>query len=447
MTRPNVVLSRFSPICLVYMHDSLGREPRGRNRFGKKAGQAVKKRRCCRRTADSAERSPNRNSAPAYARATVRPLPHNPSSFPRPSAAHLPGVPATTLAAPASLPYIFSCFAVLALFRLSATALTDHAAGIERGYQPFLFHLAGAIVWTFTAYALFALVDRFPPERMRLGSLLTIVVPVVLLATLTRLTIEAFMTMALSGNPGWPVERVLPRVVTRGFHPAFLETLVVWGLGQGIRSYLQRRSVEHYALQLERELARAELESLRAQIRPHFLFNALHSVISLIGVDPEAAKRMIARLSELLRLSLATSDRQVVPLQHELEIADRYLAVQQVRFGESLRVVIDVAEDCLDAAVPPFILQPLLENSIVHGVEETDGRPCTVTIRAERQQDQLRLEIADDGPGPSPSMAEGIGLSNTRERLAVLYGQPASLTILRDRGFATILRIPFDRIP
>lgn len=410
------------------MHGSLAGGRHGGYRFGKKVRFLRKRALCGREGAplDNVRRTATARGAGAALLCLHVQRPQN-----------------LALAVPRNVPYILACFLVIALFRLTATELRDQANGIDRGFGPFLYHLGTALAWTVLTYVLLLLIDRIPVERLWWRPLVTIVLPVAALLTLGRLVTEALMVTALAPAPR-PFGPLLSRLLLGAWHRALLDTIAVWGIGYTVHSYRQRRSAEQHAMELERELARAQLEALRAQIRPHFLFNALHSVAALIAVDADAAKRMIVRVSELLRLSLATANRPFLPLQHELEIIDRYLAVQQIRFTDRLRVVTEIAGDCLDAAVPPFLLQPIVENSIVHGVEETDDRPCTITIRAERQENELRIEVSDDGPGSGPAPAEGIGLSNTRERLAVLYGPRASLSVLRDHGFATIVRLPFS---
>jgi signal transduction histidine kinase len=176
--------------------------------------------------------------------------------------------------------------------------------------------------------------------------------------------------------------------------------------------------------QLEARLAQARLQVLRMQLHPHFLFNTLNTVSHLIQSDPDEAERVLARLGDLLRLMLDTAGEQEVPLRQEIEFLRGYLEIERARFGPGLDVRLDIEPGLLEAAVPPLILQPLVENAVLYGTARL-GRTGRVEIRARRAGEKLRLEVWDDGPGlgtlPSAGSGKGIGLANTRARLAQLY--------------------------
>ena len=179
-------------------------------------------------------------------------------------------------------------------------------------------------------------------------------------------------------------------------------------------------------------------------MHPHFLFNTLHAISSLVHKNPDAADEMISNLSELLRAALDTSDRQEVPLRQELDLLDRYLDIQQVRFGDRLRIEKHIDATALDAQVPTLVLQPLVENAIKHGIEP-QPTPGIVTIRAERKDGTLRLVVRDNGGGAKKSAGqqEGIGIANTRSRLQELYGGRARLTLSSAAdGFEVEILIP-----
>ena len=182
----------------------------------------------------------------------------------------------------------------------------------------------------------------------------------------------------------------------------------------------------HDRERLEARLARAQLESLERQLHPHFLFNTLNAITALIAQEPRSAERIVTGLSELLRFSLSRAGEQEVTLERELELLGRYIEIQQVRFPDRLRVQLDVDPSVLTALVPSMILQPLVENSIRHGISPraAGGR---VDVRAERDGDALRLHVSDDGLGAgAPGAGEargGVGLGNTRARLQHLYGE------------------------
>ncbi len=199
--------------------------------------------------------------------------------------------------------------------------------------------------------------------------------------------------------------------------------------------------------QLKASLSEAQLEALKMQMQPHFLFNALHAISTLImRGDAKGANQMLLHLSHFLRMTLDTSDAPLVPLAIELEFLDAYLRIQKVRFGDRLRVDVQIAHEVRAAAVPNLILQPLVENAIRHGIAADPGSG-TVTITARRESDRLSLTVQDTGPGlpPEGSESEGVGLRNTRARLRQLYPDAHEFS-LRDApagGTLATLTIPF----
>lgn len=202
------------------------------------------------------------------------------------------------------------------------------------------------------------------------------------------------------------------------------------------------------AARLERDLTNAQLSALRSQLNPHFLFNSLHSVVTLIGRDPDGARRMVVRLADLLRATLGIAEEQQVPLSRELEMVRNYLDIELVRFADRLSVTWEIDDRAQDAMVPAFALQPLVENAIVHGISRVSG-PGHITIAARIAGDELVLSVLDNGPGPGPriSRGSGIGLTNLRARLANLY--PAStvevsLSPAREGGSQATLALPLQ---
>ncbi|MBP1657493.1 MAG: putative signal transduction histidine kinase [Bacteroidetes bacterium] len=184
------------------------------------------------------------------------------------------------------------------------------------------------------------------------------------------------------------------------------------------------------------------------QLQPHFLFNTLNSIMVLIRQQPDLASRMVARLSEFLRLTLDSAGMQEVPLRRELEFLDRYLHIERIRFGDRLQFEQHVDPYLLDALVPNLILQPLVENAIRHGVSKRRG-PALITVSAERSNGSLTIHVRDNGAGLSSRAGsvinEGIGLQNTRQRLHHLYGNAFafSLESLPEGGVDVVLTLPF----
>jgi signal transduction histidine kinase len=217
---------------------------------------------------------------------------------------------------------------------------------------------------------------------------------------------------------------------------------------QGWHYYQRYRERERRATELEGQLARAQLEALRMQLHPHFLFNTLNTIAALIHEQPEAADRTLTRLGELLRFSLDRTDTHEIPLRQEVGFLRRYLEIEQARFGDRLRVRIEVPAELEGALVPALVLQPIVENAIRYGVEQREGA-ARIAIRAARRADRLELTVCDNGPGlPSGANAfpcEGVGLSNTRSRLRHLYGDCQSLELrpAEGGGLEARLTLPF----
>ncbi len=184
------------------------------------------------------------------------------------------------------------------------------------------------------------------------------------------------------------------------------------------------------------------------QLHPHFLFNTLHAIWTLMHKDVETADRMLARLSDLLRITLENSGMQEVPLKQELAFLEPYLEIEQTRFGDRLSVQLDVEPDTLDALVPNLLLQPLVENAIRHGIapRAAGGR---IRISAKRENAKLRVQVRDNGAGIPESerevLKEGVGLTNTRARLQQLYGAGHRLELHNavDGGLEVTLELPF----
>jgi two-component system, LytTR family, sensor kinase len=193
--------------------------------------------------------------------------------------------------------------------------------------------------------------------------------------------------------------------------------------------------------QLEGKLAAARLENLRLQLQPHFLFNALNTISSVMYDDPRKADVMIARLGDLLRSSISDSDAQEVPLEREIETLELYLDVMRQRFEDKLRVDFQVAADVRHALVPHLLLQPLVENSIKHGVDPL-SHAVSVTITAARLGEATHIAVRDSGQGlPTGKLRKGTGLSNTAERLQRLYGAQHKLALENGEGGGLLVTV------
>jgi signal transduction histidine kinase len=226
--------------------------------------------------------------------------------------------------------------------------------------------------------------------------------------------------------------------------------LIYWGvLGADLAFiyYRKYREGELRAVELQAQLAQAQLQALKMQLHPHFLFNTLNAIAALVRKNEnKAATDMLAGLSDLLRLALENVGAQEVSLKHELEFLERYLEIERIRFADRLNVRMRIAPETLEARVPNLILQPLVENAIRHGIAPRSAYGL-VEISAEREGDKLRLQIKDNGPGlpPEKSVSNGVGLSNTIARLQRLYGAAQSLAFNNapEGGAVVTLEIPF----
>jgi LytS/YehU family sensor histidine kinase len=209
------------------------------------------------------------------------------------------------------------------------------------------------------------------------------------------------------------------------------------------------REQELRAARLDTELSVARLRALQMQLQPHFLFNTLNTVAMLIRTaDGRRALPMLAGLGDLLRQALDDDASHEVPLREEMGFLQRYLDIERVRFQDRLCVKVEVPPDALEAHVPRFVLQPLVENAIRHGIEKRPGLG-TLSISAARTGDLLSVTVCDDGPGPAPSATDGIGLGNARERIRYLYGDAGVVSLTRGAsgGAVTTISLPWHMRP
>jgi two-component system, LytTR family, sensor kinase len=210
------------------------------------------------------------------------------------------------------------------------------------------------------------------------------------------------------------------------------------------RQESQQRALD--SAHLETRLVEAHLQSLQRQLQPHFLFNTLNAISGLMRTDVEAADRMMDRLGDLLRMALDSSSVQEVPLKEELEMLQKYLDIEQVRFGHRLSVQMRIAPETLAAMVPNFLLQPLVENAVRHGVAP-HTRQGRIAVEATREGERLAIRIRDSGDGVAPHyltlLNQGVGLTNTRARLDHLYRDDHSFVFSNDGGFCVTIAIPF----
>jgi two-component system LytT family sensor kinase len=347
---------------------------------------------------------------------------------------------------------IFACWSFVALFFTSQTVVQGHI------YQQ-SFTFWQAMSWQFSScYVWFTLTPvilwfdrRFPLESGRLARSIPAHILFGLLIATVQQSVDALVLPSLGYYPGMIYTSYLHAFKTFllvNFHLALFFYWAILGVNYAIDYYQKFRERELRASQLETRLAQARLQVLKMQLHPHFLFNTLNAISELVYKDPESAEQMITNLSDLLRLSLENVGVQEVPLKQELDFLNKYVEIEQTRFHDRLRLSMEIEPDTLDASVPNMILQPLVENAIRHGIGalSSGGR---IEIGADREDGMLHLFVRDNGRGllngEQQALKEGVGLANTRARLAHLYGSTHRFDLLNSPGGGLMvdMEIPF----
>jgi two-component system LytT family sensor kinase len=290
-------------------------------------------------------------------------------------------------------------------------------------------------IWQFTPFVfvdlrkhIWQMIRKFEPNWQLILLLATVALELLRQALGTRFGEERLFFLGSPSSPWMTLLVVLVTVV------AVATPIKIWNSAR----------IEHRLQEQAQLLLAAKIEALKSQINPHFLFNTLTSISSLIRSQPDTARTLILKLSALLR-RLLRSHQHFVTLREELESIDEYLDIEVIRFGPKLRVRKEISPDTLVVVVPSMILQPLVENSIKHGFARKVG-PGAITIRSHRENGRVVIEVEDDGMGfvldsLDQPMTSGIGLSNVRERLAVIYGDQYQLKLRSEPGRGTSARI------
>jgi LytS/YehU family sensor histidine kinase len=308
--------------------------------------------------------------------------------------------------------------------------------------------------WAAITPAILWVSQRFPFDRQTWKIAVPVQIAGVIVAMAVHVALVVASRMATYAIAGDSLDSWLREAQQMFFLNFDWEMMTYWsivGLSHALRYQREARARELNAAQLQTRLVEARLQTLQRQLQPHFLFNTLNTISALMHRDVDAADEMIARLSDLLRMSLQRVGVQEVTLKDELDFLSKYLEIEQTRFRDRLTVVFDVHSDTLDALVPNLLLQPLVENAIKHGIGPRPT-PGQITVRARRVGALLELDVQDNGVGLSAARLtdfnRGVGLSNTRSRLDHLYGslhrfefrQPA------EGGLLVLIAIPMAEL-
>jgi two-component system LytT family sensor kinase len=314
-----------------------------------------------------------------------------------------------------------------------------------------LMHLPPWEYWALATPLILALGRRWRFERGAWPRSLAVHLPAFYALTLPHLVLVH--SLGRIAGDKYFLENPLPQFLPVMMGKYSITHLLTYGgilsLGYALEYHRRYREGELAQSQLETRLAHAQLEALRAQLHPHFLFNTLNAISVLVRKQDTAGSiRMLTGVSELLRMALNNTGRQHVPLHEDLDFLERYLDIEQTRFQDRLQVSRDIDPATLGALVPNLILQPLVENAIKHGLATRSGAG-RVELRASRHGDRLVLEVLDDGPGLAPGWevaSGGIGVANVRARLRQLYGERQSFTLENrpEGGVRARMELPFQ---
>ncbi len=320
-------------------------------------------------------------------------------------------------------------------------------------FESFYIQMAWSYLWALVTPLVLWLTTRIPIDRHNWvrGSLLHLPLSIALSVAVTAVGhLILWMKFGWASGRPFSFER-LTRFVIGNFSEGLGMYMLVALIGYAFSYYRRYRAGERRSLQLEAQLSQAQLQALKMQLHPHFLFNTLHSISALLNQQPEAARAMITRLGDFLRLTLENAGTQEVTLRREMEFLRCYLEIERVRFQDRLKTRMDVSPPALDAKVPNLILQPIVENAIRHGIAPR-STPGLIEILAKPQNGTLRIQVRDNGPGlPAGRTSEkifskGLGLANTERRLDRLYGAAHrfELSNAPEGGLVVTLEIPFS---
>lgn len=288
----------------------------------------------------------------------------------------------------------------------------------------------GWLIWIGLTPPVIQITRRFPFERKRIGRFLGILILLGLGFALLHFLLETAIRYPLWVafiDPKPDMNEFYSAIYYR-YHMNFLIFLFIAGGAYAIEHFNKSKNLELITSRLQAQLAQAQVAALKQQLHPHFLFNVHHSIIGLmLKKENKTAIQMLTRLSDLLRVTLDLGNVHFIPLRQELDILELYLKIHQSRMGDRLKVSYEVDPKIIEEPVPALLLQPIVENAIKHAIEPF-ARQGQILIKAYIKENELFIQINDNGPGIPAEHQQGIGLQNTRDRLAQLYGEKGTLT-------------------
>lgn len=334
---------------------------------------------------------------------------------------------------------------VLALLSASQWAVSLAADGKPVVWAPLLVNrLADWYSCGVFTPLFFWLARRYPIDRQQWFRRLPLYLAIAAALTPVKFALQRGAVVGLLGVDFPPLSGMLT-------HAFISENIAFWCVIAAVHALVFHQRVrerEALTARLQVRLSEAQLDALTARLHPHFLFNTLQGISTLVYRDPAAADAMLGHLSTLLRRALARGPGHEVPLADELALLEDYLAIVQVRFGERVRVSRVIEDAARPGLVPQLLLQPLVENAIEHGIARRAGSG-TIAIEARRQDGQLRIVVRDDGPGMAGPAVEGVGLGSTRQRLEELYGGTGRILLdnATGGGLTVTVLLPWHEAP
>lgn len=353
---------------------------------------------------------------------------------------------------PVSKTFWLRAFAAFAFWTLLGVAfgVQFHFASEQIGNpvpwsRAFVYSLSDWYTFALLSVPVVLLANKLPIERPHRAAAISVHLLASIVFSLAYVALRSGLAL-LQSSGNVTFSAAFTALFVKSWHFNILVYWVIGAVTHTFSNYRELRARELRTAELETHLTEARLQALQMQLNPHFLFNTLHAISSLMHQDVDAADRMLVRLSELLRRALDNSGTQEVTLREELDFLRNYAEIEQTRFGDRLKIELNIAPETLDAFVPNLVLQPLVENSIKHGIEPS-ARRGHIWVESRRSDGVLELEVRDNGRGAKTAVVDGVGLANTRARLQQLYGaaQTFRAANAQDGGFQVTVTIPFRK--